>query len=219
MRKSCSLFEVQHARAKYWWAHPPQAAWSLKGFCKHHLQTSAQFHPTMVSIAVAAHPSIWLGENGEMLLQGWKQDLGKPAYTMRTSAIYYNRAGTCTAWHLSGGNLSATGWSKETVTNESVIKSLQKWFSLISGVFLGSTYWAVCVSKWHCIKTGIFGWYRQFIGVPLSLKAIFKKIGKTQNWHFIHISLCDPVCWSIKIDFCVTQMGYRTLAPPDISPH
>ena len=32
--------------------------------------------------------------------------LGKPAYTM--SAINYNRAGTCTAWHLSGGSLSAS---------------------------------------------------------------------------------------------------------------
>ena len=68
-----------------------------------------------------------------------------------------------------------TGWSKETVTNESVLKSLQIWFLLISGVFLGSIYWAVCVSKWHCIKTGIFGWNRQFLCVPLNLKAIFKK--------------------------------------------
>ena len=99
----------------------------------------------------------------------------------------------------------ATGWSKETVTNESVIKSLQIWFSLISGVFLGSIYWAVCVSKWHCIKTGIFGWNRQFFGVPLNLKAIFKQIRQNlklaiysyffiwpcmlvhQNWF-----LCDP---------------------------
>ena len=49
------------------------------------------------------------------------------------------------------------------------------WFSLISGVFLGSIYWAVCVSKWLCIKTGVLGWFRQFFGVLLNLKAIFKR--------------------------------------------
>ena len=30
-------------------------------------------------------------------------------------------------------------------------------FSLISGVFLGSIYWAVCFSKPHWIRAGIFG--------------------------------------------------------------
>ena len=87
-----------------------------------------------------------------------------------------------------------TGWSKETVTNESFIKSLQLWFSLISGVFLGSIYWAVCVSKRHCIKTGNFGWYRQFSVSRYILRPILNKFGKTQNWQFIYISLCDLVC-------------------------
>ena len=32
-------------------------------------------------------------------------------------------------------------------------------FSLISGVFLGSIYWAVCFSKPHWIRAGIFGSY------------------------------------------------------------
>lgn len=94
-----------------------------------------------------------------------------------------------------------TGWFLLNVAHvlHSIIIFLEVWGKILECR-------AVCVSKWHYIKTGIFGWNRQFFGVPLNLKAIFKRIGKTQNWQFIHISLWDPVYWSIKIDFCVTHM-------------
>ena len=78
--------------------------------------------------------------------------------------------------------------------------------SLISGVFLGSIYWAVCFSKQHWINIGIFGVYGQFFNVPLYLKAIFQISGKTQIWQFNHISLWNLLCWSILVDFRVTQM-------------
>ena len=37
-------------------------------------------------------------------------------------------------------------------------------------------------------------------------RPFFQIFAKTQIWQFIHISLWDLLCWSIPVDFRVTQM-------------